>query len=217
MSSYVQTTRTVNDVLAHVKRQFGDESGVQITNEDIMRWVNAGQDEIFRRPEPVKASISADLVAGQQEYALPDGILRIQTIYVNGYPIEQRSNQEMEEYVRKEDPLNVTTGTPAVWSEWGGSISLFPKPDISAVGGLSLRYIKGPVLVSDATDTLSLPDAYYNRLVEYVLQQAYELDENFAAADTKAAQFTMNLEGQAGKDQVSPNVYPTITVLEEDM
>ena len=217
MSSYVTATKTVAKVLDHVKRQFGDESGVQITDQDIIRWVNAGQDEIFRRSEPLKASTNTNLVAGQTEYTLPGDILRIQTIYVNGIPLEQRSNQELEEYVRAADPTNLTSGQPAVWSEWGGTISLYPKPDTSVTDGILLKYVKAPTEVTQSTDVLSLPDAFYNRLIEYVMQQAYELDENFAAADTKAAQFTMNLEGQAGKDQVTPNVYPTITVLEEDM
>lgn len=215
--SYAYSTHNVDDVLNHVKRQFGDESGVQITNEDICRWINAGQDEIFRRSEPVKAVTNADIVAGQADYTLPTSVLRIQTIYVNGFPLEQRSNQEVEEYIRQEDPTSTSTGTPAVWSEWAGTITLYPKPDTSAVGGLSLRYIKNPTSVAIGSDPLSIPDAFYNRLVEYVMQQAYELDENFSAADTKAAQFTMNLEGQSGKDQVTPNVYPTITILEEDM
>lgn len=217
MTSYLQTTRSVNDVLAHVKRQFGDESGVQITDEDIVRWINAGQDEIFRRSEPLKATTNTDVIAGQADYELPPGILRIQTIYVNGVPLEQRTPQELEEYVRNSDPLGVTAGQPSVWSEWGGTISLFPKPETGAVSGMTLRYIKAPVLLETTTDSLSIPDGFYNRLVEYVMQQAYELDENFQAADTKAAQFSMNLEGQAGRDQVTHNTYPTITVLEEDM
>lgn len=217
MSSYTSNTRTVNDVLSHVKRQFGDESGVQISNEDILRWVNAGVDEIFRRSEPLKATIKTDLVANQAEYTLPDNILRVQSILVNGIPVEQRSTQEVEEYILKDDPTGVTAGQPVVWSEWGGSIVFYPKPSENVTDGITLRFIKGPTEVTTGTDLLPTPDAFYNRLIEYVLQQAYELDENFSAADTKASQFAMNLETQNGKDQVTPNVYPTITILEEDL
>lgn len=217
MSSYLQTNRTVGDILKHVKRQFGDEAGVQITDEDIIRWINAGQDEIFRRSEPLKATTYADIVGGQANYELPPGILRVQTLYVNGVPAEQRSTQEIEEYVISQDPSGVVSGDSIVWSEWGGTITLHPKPSLSAVNGITLKYIKAPVLINAPTDALSIPDAFYNRLIEYVLQQAYELDENFAASETKGAQFSMNLEAQAGRDQVTSNVFPTITILEEDM
>ena len=215
--SYTKTNRIVNDVLTHVKRQFGDESGVQITDADIIRWINAGQDEIFRRSEPVKATTYADLVAGQANYKLPDGVLRVQTLYVNGVPAEQKSTQEIEEYVLSQDPLGLGRGQSVAWSEWGGTITLYPTPELNAVAGLTLKYIKAPVLVENTTTPLSIPDAFYNRLIEYVLQQAYELDENFQASELKQTQFTMNLDAQSGRDQVTPNVYPSITILEEDM
>ena len=40
--SYLTSTYTGTDVSSYVKRQFGDESGVQITDEDIVHWINAG-------------------------------------------------------------------------------------------------------------------------------------------------------------------------------
>lgn len=218
MSSYTSNNRTVADILAHVKRQFGDESGVQITDDDIIRWINSGQEEILIRSEPLKATTTADLVAGQSDYTLPTGIQRLQSVLVNGIPVEQRSVQEIDEYVLHSDPnRNDASGQPAVWTEWGGTITFYPTPSTSTTGGITLRYVKGADPVSATNDVLSVPDAFYNRLLEYVLQQAYEMDENFAAADTKAQQFTQNLENTAGKDQITANVYPTITILDEDM
>jgi hypothetical protein len=217
MGSYTSNTKTVGDVLSHVKRQFGDESGVQISDEDIIRWTNSGIDEIFRRSEPLKASTTANLVGGQADYTLPDNILRVQSILVNGIPVEQRSTQEIEEYILKDDPTGNTSGQPTVWAEWGGTITFYPKPSYDVTNGITLRYIKGPTPVIASSDLLPTPDAFYNRLIEYILQQAYELDENFSAADTKAAQFAQNLESYAGKDQVTANAYPTITILEEDL
>lgn len=217
MSSFITPTKHVSDVLAHVQRQFGDESGVQITNDDIIRWVNAGISDIFIKGEPLKATTYADTVAGQADYTLPADILRIQSILVNGIPVERRSTQEIEEFVLAEDVNGTEQGQPQLWSEWGGTITFYPRPDASVVNGITLKYIKGPTAVALPTDLLPVPDAYYNRLIEYVLQQAYELDENFSAADTKAAQFAQNLNATIGSDQTTYNTYPVVTVLEEDM
>lgn len=214
--SYLSSSHTVNDVLNYVKRQFGDEAAIQISDADIIRWVNAGQDEIFRLNEPVKSSVTANLVAGQGTYTFPDGILRVQSIYVNGLPVEYKSTQEAEEYILQYDQSGVQTDIPQVWYEWGGSFTLYPTPNANLTNGIKFNYIKAPTPVTSGANSLSIPDVYYNRLIEYVLQQAYELDENFNAADMKAAQFSQNMQGYGNKDEIKFNTYPTITVLEED-
>lgn len=211
------STKTVQNVADYVKRQFGDESGVQITDQDIIRWVNAGQYEIFRRNEPVKSLGSADIVVGQHTYTFPPDVLKVQSILVNGVPVSPRSYQDAEEYILDNDPNRIQTGQPQMWWEWGGSFTLWPTPDADSVGGITIRYIKAPTSVDALTDVLAVPDTLFNRLVEFVMGQAYELDENWAAADNKAAQFSQNLDSQAGDHNTQFNTYPVITVLEEDL
>lgn len=214
---FTDVNHTVADVLSHVKRQFGDEAAIQISNEDIMRWINAGQLEIFTRSEPVKSSMTADLVANQGVYGFPEGILKVQTLLVNGIPVKQLSSQEAEEYILDEDPARIATGQPVIWYEWGGTFTFYPTPDYDVPNAITIQYIKRPIRVTEASDPLSVPDVYYNRLVEYVMGQAYELDENFTAADMKATQFAQNLQGTQGGDNVQNNTYPSITVLDEDL
>lgn len=216
--SYLSSNRTVNDVLKAVKRQFGDEAAIQITDEDIIRWINAGQDEIFRRVEPIKGNAQTSTIAGQAEYDLPDGILRVQSIYVDGSLVEQKSSQDFDEYLLSRGvTAGSVLGAPLMWASWAGKITFFPAPETAGTNNITLRYVATPTEAVNAGSALSVPDTYYNRLVEYVLQQAYELDENFTASDMKAAQFTSNLDASMNRDEVKPNFYPTITVLEEDL
>ena len=49
-------TKTVQDVLLSVKRQFGDESGVQVTDSDIVRWVDDAQREISMNNPEINAA-----------------------------------------------------------------------------------------------------------------------------------------------------------------
>lgn len=215
--SYVRATKTVNDVLTYVKRQFGDEAAIQITDADIIRWVNGGQEEIIRRTEAIKGSANADLVAGQLTYTFPTDILRLQAVLINNRPVKQVSAQEYEEYVLEHDPDNTASGQPLIWYEWANEFHFYPKPEYSAVGGIKIRYIKAPEPVVAANDTLTIPDAFYNRLIEYVLQQAYELDENFQASQLKESQFSTNLDANRDRDVTSDDTYPTISVREEDL
>src|SRR5574339_1322631 len=197
---FTDATYHATDVLEYVKRQFGDEAAVQITEADVIRWINSGQEEIFRRSEPIKTTSTADIVAGQSVYAFPADVMRVQTLLFNGVPLRQLSSQEAEEYILDEDPQRTASGSAIIWYEWGGTFTVYPTPDQNATGGLTIQYIRKPVRILSATDLLSIPDAYFNRLVEYILQQAYELDENFQAAELKGAQFTQNLDSYGNKD-----------------
>lgn len=215
--SYLSATRTVQQVIDYVKRQFGDESGVQINDADVIRWINSGQDEIFRRSEPIKASSTADIVAGTHTYTFPADVLKVQSLLYNGVPVKFMSYQEAEEHLQEHDPNRVERGTPQVWYEWGGEFTLWPTPELNSTGGLNIKYVKAPTIVDSVGDTLATPDVYFNRLVEYVLQQAYELDENWAAAESKANQFGENLMMQNGQGNTQASTYPRITVLDEDL
>lgn len=215
--SSVTITHTANDVASYVKRQFGDESGVQVTDQDIIRWINMGQTEIFRRNKPIKKTGTADLVAGQYKYTFPTDVMQVEKLRVKGITIEQLSFQEAEEYINRVDPVTASTALPKVWYDYGGSFMFYPIPDTSSVGGIELFYVPEPTSISVITSQLSVPDAYYNRLLEYVMAQAHELDENFTASQVKSTQFQSGLDIQNLEDDNIRNTYPRVTVLWEDM
>ena len=216
--SFIKATQTVSDVSTYVKRQFGDEAGVQITDADIIRWINLGEREIFLRNKPIKARGVADTVAGQYAYTFPDDILEVQTLTCNGQPVERRSFQEAQEYIFKNDPQHTIQGQPNIWYEWGGDFMFWPIPSDNASEAIAIYYVKSPITITDIGSTLSVPDSYYGRLLEFVMAQAYELDENWAAAQVKAEQFDSSVASQDNDDDYTEvDTYPRITVLAEDM
>ena len=212
------TTKTVQNVIDHVKRQFGDESGVQVTDADIIRWINTGQVEILNKNPILKARAATSTVSGQYEYTLPTDILRIQSIMYNGSPIRYMSFQEAQEYVVNNDPLRTKSGSPTVWFEWAGALNLFPTPDVSSDDALVIYYVKVPTAVTTGTDLLSVPDTYYNAMLHYVMEQAYEQDDDWTASGNKSSQFESSVLTLANEENYSNmNTYPTITILPEDM
>jgi hypothetical protein len=215
--STVTATRTVQDVLTYVKKQFGDFSGVQVTDTDIYSWINAAQIEIFNRNQPVKRVSTANLVAGQYKYTFPADILKVERLRISGVTVKYMSFQEADEYINQTDPLNVSSASPQVWYEYGGQFMFWPVPDASIVGGIEIFNVPAPTVVNAPANVLSVPDVYYNRLLEEVLRHAYEMDENFEAAQVKSAQFTEGLDLQSLTSSQDISTYPRITVLEEDM
>lgn len=211
-------TKTVQDVLIDVKRTFGDEASIQVSDNDILRWINQAQREILVQNRILRATGTTDVVAGQSEYLLNGlEIIAIQSIHYKGRRLEPKSFQEAEEYIISGDPGTTQTGDPALWYEWGGIINLYPVPAESIVAGLKVYYIKEPPQVNDPGDLLSVPNSYYENVLQFVLAKAYELDEDNENANFKLGQFNQRLSDLAEQEnQPSQYSYPRITVLPED-
>ena len=218
MTNFLTVSHTATEVLDHVKRQFGDESGVQITNDDILRWINNAEEELNRRLEFLKATATSNLVAGQAEYDFPSSVYKVVSIRINGYPIERKSYEDAEEYILQDDPeLSQTATTPYMWYEWAGKFHVYPVPSAGGTNNIEFRYVKYCTKLTSTTDSLNTPDPLYQRLLEHVLSSAYELDQDWNAAQVKASQFGQNVDSQQEQDTVRPRTYQTITVLPEDM
>lgn len=217
MSNFSAITQTAQNIADHVKRTFGDEAGVQITDPDIIRWINMGQREILTTNMVNQAVSSTSIVGGQSDYDVSTlRILKIQSIYYNGTPLQFRTFQEAEEFVVKEDPLRVASGVPVMWYSWAGIIKLYPVPSLDLANGLTINYQKDFTPVGMLSDLLSIPDTYYNRLVEYVLSSAYELDEDSQNSQYKLSQMSTGLQTMAEQENSPSSTYPTITTLLED-
>ena len=198
-------THTGTDISDRIRAQFGDSSGAQLADASILRWINDGQREIVNSNPILRATKTTNLVAGQQDYSFPsDKVLLIEAVYVNGYPITAITLQEAREYIKTQDPTGIlTAGTPSVWWERAGVISFYPIPSTTYTNGFKLEYIKVPTNLTSFTDTITIPDRYFNELVNYVMSQALEMDENYDAAGFKAAQFRDGLNRLSQKDNVS--------------
>jgi len=213
--SYGSKTRLVSEVLTAVQRQFGDESGVQLENNDIIRWVNDAQDVIVAKNKVLKAKSTTPSVAGQAAYTFPsDNIHQIESIHYNGYRVPNMSFPEAEEQIFQADPTMVASGDPVLWYEWAGTFTFWPAP--SEVQSIDLYYTQRPTPVTLVSDTLSLPDKYYQDIVRYCLQQAYEMDEDMANSQAKAQQFDASLNEKSEEERTAQNMtYEKITVYDD--
>lgn len=212
-----QATKKVSDVASDIKRTFGDESGVQVTDSDIIRWVNQAQIEIVSKNQILVANANTPSISGTYDYDVSAlNIQNIHSIHYNGVKLNSVSFVDLENNYLSDDPNRSGSGVPEVWARWGNTLTLYPTPNSSGAS-IKIYYFALPATVSDTTDSLSLPDNYYPRVLEYVLAQAYEMDENFAASDNKLNRFDSNLVGMMG-DENAPQqaTYSVITVRPED-
>lgn len=215
--SYTQPTKTVGDVFEYVKRQFGDESGVQVVQGDILRWVAAAEAEIISSNEVLRAVASTNTVVGQDTYTLGDSmdIGNVNSIMVRNRKLEFKNFNDAQAFITANDPDKTQRALPMFWYEWGGNLFLYPLPD--AVYTLQVFYHKAPNPLLDLTTVLNVPDNYFNRVCEYAMSQAYELDEQFESANYKSQQFAQGLLNMSFDEQRGAlDTYPMVTILPED-
>jgi hypothetical protein len=211
-------TKLVSDVATSVKRQFGDESGAQITDTDIIRWVNLGQLELTRQQKWNKTTTTTPSVANQDTYNLPGvNIISIEALFYNGVPLELRQFNEVQELILSKTGIGqpIQGGTPVLWYDWDDAVILYPPPTASG-DTIKLYCVIQPATVTALTDALSLPDIYFQSLLNFVMQQAYELDDDWQGVTQKRTQLKSDL-GEIESDYGSDRYYPTVVVMQEDM
>lgn len=213
----------VGDIKSRVKRQFGDESGVQVTDSDIYRWISDSiRNVILSNEEAIEVITTIDIVASQQDYPLPTDIVSLKgitcktgdsTSYFNlqGYQLEQFNT-----YVDGWDGQFFGQGNPAIFTIFNNIIKLFPIPDTAAAAGLKLFYTSYLGEITSDSFTISLPNYYFNAVVNYCLQQAYQMDEDWIGAEIMMQQVQQDLTKARGKSKEQQDTYQMITILDDD-
>lgn len=212
-------TRTGDEVALDVKRIFGDEALVELKGSDLLRWVNAAQREIASSHKALKGTATHTLAQGQTLFVIPSNspVYQIEGVHVEGKPLEPVSFQMAQETILKDDPDREASGEPKIWYEWDGDLYIYPASDKELENGLTLYFTSYPTNLVSLAEALKVPDRFYNQVVDYVLAQAYRLDENWQATAYQDARFRDSMNRHlAQEDIVSNQYYPTKTVLPED-
>lgn len=211
---YSPTSRTGQDVRRAVQRSFGDESGVQLEDADILMWINDAQDEIVNRNRILKGTSSTVSAAGQQSYTFPSArIHQIESIHYGGSRLPNMPFAQAENHVIGQGLELSQQGEPELWYEWGGRFSFWPTPATSQ--SIVLYYTLRPERLTTLDSVLSVPDKYYQNVVNYVLRSAYEMDEDWQASQAKQQQFDASLNDLAEEERTAQHMtYSTITLID---
>lgn len=208
----------VSDIITRVRRSFGDNNSVEVTDSDIIRWINDGMREITYQLELLQVKATAATVAGTSNYDLPGDLLKLHSIKWQGSQLQFVSLEQAEQLIPyKDNTAQFPTGTPTHYWVWGQQLYLYPAPSSAGSADLEAYYNRYPVEIASPTDTPELPTIYHNRIVEYCMAQAYELDENVFVAELKRNELSNNIQQMKSLNEwEDQDAYPFITSSAED-
>lgn len=219
-------TLSVQDVIDRVQRTFGDEAAVQVTQADILRWINDAQREAVMQNEGLLQTIGfVDLVQGQTDYDLPDNCFTLSHVFVKSstseeyYTLKVMTLRDLAE--QSDGWMGSAIDAPypiAYTTQQTGKLTVFPKPQASVAQGIKMLYSRYANEVTTTADPIDLPPYYGTFVINYCLMQAYEMDEDWESSSQKATQvqgdldFNNNRQFWFGRDS-----YPTISAEYEDI
>jgi hypothetical protein len=204
----------VSEIATRVKRQFGDEAGAQITDADIIRWVNDAMMEITRTNNLLQISATAATTAGVAEYDLPVEILSLRSIKYKGLKLNGLNMEDFDAMLAD----STARGEPQAYYVYARKVTLFPAPSANGTTDLKIFYNRKPTDVTVVGDTPEIPIQYHNRIVEYAIAQAAELDDNLQQYAMKMGQFKEGVDNLRDDNTAEENdFYPSIGVSPRDM
>lgn len=212
--STIQNTKVANDILSYVKRAFGDESGVQITDTDILMWANEAQLDIANTTRCIQGKAITSLPAGTFELDLPEqAASSIVTLRLDNSPLPGIEFAQAEQDLQRDDPERVSAGRPIWWTKWGNTVSFYPTP--TETHSITVFYTGIPENLVGAASVVGIPDRYFSALLQYVLSKAYELDEDYDAQQRANADYQQKIGAATYDDEQAMSLfYPVIKEVE---
>lgn len=167
------------EVIQTVQRQFGDETGAQITPADIIRWINEGQFQIARRTGDLLGTQTINVVVGDNKYSLSNDFFKVTTAELDGKRLQLLSEAQLNTLYPDINSTSAQQGVSKFFSIInagisGSEITLAPIP--GNIGSLLINYKSRPPLINSTDDVLSIPEEYHTTLVTYCLKKAKQLD-----------------------------------------
>jgi hypothetical protein len=218
---------TVQNIMDRVRRLFGDESSVQIEQQDLFNWINdACREVVMQHENLLQTSTLIDAVAGQYLYDVPVGCFSINLIKFRDtddplgsyYALRFMGSAMMNANADGWQGNAYGTGVPQVFTRANaGQFAIFPAPESSRVGAIEVVYARYANDVTSLADPIDLPPYYHSYVEHFCMMKAYEMDENWDGADRKAQLVQSTINFNNGRESwFGRETFPTIAVNPED-
>lgn len=207
----------VGELVTAVQRQFGDDSGIQITQTDIIRWLNQAQIDIVRKTGCLQDHKQTDSVANDGSYTLPEDTISVRRVTYNDKVLLSTTLDVADQDWGSRDVSPGVSGTPEFYYLWNNFIYLHPRPSAAVLGALDIWYIRTPATLVGVNDIPEIPAKFHEMLVRYALARAKELNEDTPVANAILADYeNMILDALDEVNRPNSRSYSAVRLLPGD-
>lgn len=172
----------LGQIILAVQRMFGDTSGIQINEDDIMRWANQAQIDIARKVECIQEHITTSSIGADASYPLPENFLSAKRVTFNDAVLNPTTLEKADITWPSREVEPIPQGTPTSYFVWRNSLYLYPAPSQDQSDVLEVFYVRIPAPMFSDDDTPEIPETLHEDIIRYCLMQAKELDEDSGEA-----------------------------------
>lgn len=177
----------VPTALRRIKRQFGDEYGIVIENDDIYGWIYDAESDIIRQTgcNDTKINVAANLFPSN----VPTSV-NIKRIAIAGKALQYITKGEL-------DLLGLSTaaeGGPGYWYKEKTSVVLWPNT-VGDTTVVEITYNKTPTMMADpeASNTFTVPEVYHDDVLKYCIGRAHNKNNNLQGEQAQMQLYDRNL------------------------
>jgi hypothetical protein len=203
------------DVANEVIAKFGDIGMVQITTTMLLTWINNGQRKMTGEIPFIEGSASTAEIAGQAAYDFSalfaaNRIQDVQSVLLEGKPLNILPWAQFQPLAQANVlQSGVISGQQSSAAFWGSVLTIYPTPTNTVANGITAYFHQYPADLTSLANQLTVPDRFYNGLVEYVLAQAFILNENLPTAAQLLSNHEASMQRQMGNGQNTPTDFYT--------
>lgn len=177
----------VATALLRIKRQFGDEYGVVITNDDIYGWMHDAELDIIRSAGSNDSTIT--VAANAFPSSIPDSV-NIRRVSIAGVAVVPTSKEELDLLAISEE----AKGGANYWYKYNKQVFLWPI-NTADTRQVKVTYSKSPTLMTGlpAANSLTVPEVYHEDVIKYCIAKAHNKNNNAQAEKAQMDLYDRNV------------------------
>jgi hypothetical protein len=192
-------------LIRKVRRSFGDDGQIFITDQDIIDWINDAQMQIARESPNLTAEITT--AANTFPYTMPTDLITMMRVLYDIFPVPYTDVEDLD---AKAANLRDVKGVPAMYYIVGGKLKLYPQPDTTDTTTVTLQYSRQPVDLQSSSDKLTVPVQFHEDIVRFCLARARERNEDYKGMEVAMQEFKDRISARFSTILEPDDTYPVI-------
>jgi hypothetical protein len=169
---------TPTQLLTAVRQEYNAVNETFWSDSELLGLVWAACLEIATETLCIERIYTTTTIADTQEYAYPTNVIALKRVSYDGVKLAVIDHRRADALTLNNTTTTIT-GSPDYYTEWNGSVALFPAPNDAKE--LKLYTYNEPAEITIGS-TLEVPSVFHGRLKNPVLSKMYAKDKDFNSA-----------------------------------